>query len=393
MKKRLWMIHSWLGLLAGLGLLVIGITGSMLVFRDQWDGFLAPDLMRVEPTAKGRLPFDELLASARKAWPDFEVTGLGARRDPHLADVVYLMQRGDNQFRAATIDQYTGEARGNPIDPSRTFTGILLELHYTWFADHLGMLITGILAVVLCLLGVTGVWLYREFWRNFVKLRWRQSGRIFFSDLHKTIGISSVAFNLILGFTGAYWNLTHIAAEGLLHKDSESPKMTSRLYSDALAIDGLVQRAQGKIPGFEANWVSFPFAPGGDITLWGQVPSKNPLSGSFGSNAVFDPMTGELKSVTDLRNGTLWAKVTDTFMPLHYGTFGGWPIKILWAVGGLTPGALAITGFVLWRARRRVGAKRGGFPKPAEVDLAQSPAKAASLVVEKATPERSHAMR
>jgi len=62
------------------------------------------------------------------------------------------------------------------------------------------------LAAVLCLLGLSGVWIYRDFWANFTRLRWRASRQIFLSDLHKTAGITSVVFNLILGFTGAYWN-------------------------------------------------------------------------------------------------------------------------------------------------------------------------------------------
>ncbi|OAI56150.1 hypothetical protein AYO49_04810 [Verrucomicrobiaceae bacterium SCGC AG-212-N21] len=46
MTKRLWKPHSWLGLLAGLGLPVIGATGSLLVVRDEVDGIVAHDIMR-----------------------------------------------------------------------------------------------------------------------------------------------------------------------------------------------------------------------------------------------------------------------------------------------------------------------------------------------------------
>lgn len=353
MKKRLWVFHSWLGLIAGLGLLLIGVTGSLLVFRDQLDGVFAAEIMRVEPTEKGRLSPDELLASAQKAWPDFEVTGFGPRRDPHLADLVYMIQHGNHEFRAATLDPYTGKALASPMEPRQTFTGILLELHYTWFADHVGMLVTGILAAMLCLLGVTGVWLYRDFWRNFFTLRWGRSARIFFSDAHKMLGISSVVFNLILGFTGAYWNLTHIAAEGLVHDEAKAHTMTGRLYASGISLNALATEAQQKMPGFQVNWVSLPSEPGAGITLWGKVPSGNPLSGFYGSVAAFDAQTGALQSTTDIRQAGLWAKITDTFMPLHYGTFGGWPVKILWCLGGLTPGALAVTGFIVWRSRRK----------------------------------------
>jgi uncharacterized iron-regulated membrane protein len=359
MKKRLWQIHSWLGLIAGLGLLIIGVTGSLLVFRDQLDGLVAPKLTRVEPTVQGRLSWDALLVSAQNAWPEYEVTGFGSRREPDLADLVYMVKRGDHEYRGAFLDPYTGEGRGSPMQSSDSLTGILLELHYTWFADHIGMLITGILAAMLCILGLTGVWLYRDFWRNFFTLRWGRSARIFFSDLHKMVGISSVVFNLILGFTGAYWNLMHVAAEGLSHEEEEQV-MTKRLYADSISLDAMAVEAARAIPGFRPGWVSLPTPAEPEITLWGRSENGHFLTGPYGCNAVFDAQTGAMKSTHDIRNAGLWERIFDTFTPLHYGTFGGWAIKVLWCLGGLAPGILGISGFMVWRSRRRRPTNKAG---------------------------------
>ena len=37
MRKRLWQLHSWLGPVCDAWLLVIGLTGSVLVFEDEFD--------------------------------------------------------------------------------------------------------------------------------------------------------------------------------------------------------------------------------------------------------------------------------------------------------------------------------------------------------------------
>ena len=353
MTKRIWQLHSWLGFIAGLGLFVIGLTGSALVFRDEIDGLVAARIMRVTPTPQGRLSWDQLLAGAQRAWPQYEVTGFGPRRDARLADLVYVKQRGSNEFRGGTIDPYTGLALCNPMTANGTVTGVLLELHYTWFADHIGILITGIFAVMLCLLGLSGLWLYRGFWRSFFTLRWGRSARIFFSDLHKMLGISSVAFNLILGFTGAYWNLTHIAADGLAHHDAEEDKSSGSYFSDRISLETLVSAAATNLPGFQTQWISFPGKSGEPVTLWGKIPSRNPFTDDYSSSVAFDALTGELKQVEDIRKAGLWTKITTSFRPLHYGTFGGLPIKILWSLGGLMPGTLAISGFMIWRSRHR----------------------------------------
>lgn len=351
-KKILWQAHSWLGLIAGLGLLVIGVTGSLLVFRDEIDSLVAPEIMRVEASAAGRLSWERLLSAAHVAWPGYEVTGFGPRRDAGLADLVYVRKLGGHESQAGTLNPYTGIALGSPLNPSQTFTGILLELHYTWFAGHVGMLITGIFAVLFCLLGVTGVWLYRDFWRHFFTLRWGRGARLFFSDLHKMIGISSVGFNIILGFTGAYWNLAHVAEDGLGHHENPAG-MEGHFYERSLPLNRMTAEAAEHVPGFETRWISFPSSKGEDITLWGKVPDAGPFTSDYGSSAVFDASTGVLKKASALGDAGWWSVFTDSFSALHFGTFGGLPVKILWCLGGLAPGTLAVTGFMIWFRRHR----------------------------------------
>lgn len=363
MRKRLWQLHSWLGLFAGLGLVVIGLSGSLLVFREELESLVHPELVRVEPAASGRLSFDALLAHAQRQLPAHEIAGwLPRHDDPHLADLLYVIPHGTNEWQIATLDPYTGRLLASPRDGTDTLTGVLLELHYTFFADHAGMIVTGLLALALCTLGVTGVWLYREFWKNLLTLRWGRGARILFSDLHKFIGITSVAFNLLLGFTGAYWNLTHVIGEELAGLP-EQPRMERRLYPDSLSLDALAADAAQRLPGFRANYLSLPFAPDGGITLWGAFEPRGPLDGPYGSQVFYDEKTGAHKSTTDLRQAGLWTRIVDTFVPLHYGTFGGLPVKLLWCLGGLTPGTLAVSGFFIWRLRRRALAARD---RPAE---------------------------
>jgi uncharacterized iron-regulated membrane protein len=353
-----------MGLVAGLALLVIGVTGSLLVFAKELETVFNPAFMRVEQVQEKRLSMDLLLTSANRELPEYEVAGWLIRHDdPGLADVLYMIRHGTDEWRVGTLDPYTGKILATPREYTATLTGWLLELHYKFFADHAGMMATAVLAVLLCGLGVTGLWLYRDFWRNFVRLRWRASGRIFFSDLHKTVGISSVAFNLVLGFTGAYWNFTHVIGEWI-NGEHQQPKVVNRMYGDSISLENIIAEGERRIPGFRANFLSLPNEPGAPITLWGKVQSSNPLRGTYGSTVVFDAQSGAFKQANDVRKAGLWAQFVDMFEPVHYGNFGGWPVKILWCAGGLTPGVLAVSGFMIWWKR---GRKRG-IKEPGELD-------------------------
>jgi uncharacterized iron-regulated membrane protein len=358
MRKRLWQLHSWLGLVAGIGLLVIGLTGSVLVFRSELEALLHPALALVEPTPAGRLPFDRLLAIAQHQLTGHEITGwVIDRDDPTRADVLWAVPHGSTDWRFATLDPYRGTLLTHPIDDAATITGWLLELHYAFFADHVGMIVTGVLGGLLCALGVTGVWIYREFWKHLLTLRWRRGARILFSDLHKFTGITSVVFNLLLGFTGAYWNLTHVLGEEL-SDTPEPPQMSSRLYGPALSLDALVADAATRLPGFHTGYIGLPWQPDGDVTLYGAFADAGPLRSPYGTHLAYDPQTGEHKNTHDLRAQSAWAQVVDAFEPMHFGNFGGLPVKLLWCLGGITPGVLAISGFLIWRQRRGQPATR-----------------------------------
>lgn len=354
MRKRLWQIHSWLGLFAGLGLLVIGLSGSLLVFREELESLFNPSLARVEPTPAGRLSLDALLQNAQRQLPDHEITGWLVQYDsPRSADVLYVIQRGHNEWLLATLDQYTGRLLASPRLGTTTFTGWMLDLHYTFFADNVGLVIVALLGVALCLLGITGVWIYREFWKHIFTLRWKRGARILFSDLHKFVGITSAAFNLVLGFTGAYWNIAHVVGH-MIYGDPPQATISERLYSDSLSLDALTADAAQRLPGYRANFISLPSDPKTPtITFYGAFEPRGVMRGPYSSTVGYDAKTLAHQSSVDVRASGVWAQIYDAFTPLHFGTFGGFFVKILWCVGGLTPGILGVTGFLIWRSRRK----------------------------------------
>lgn len=200
--------------------------------------------------------------------------------------------------------------------------------------------------------------MYRRFWKNLLLLRWNLSARIFFSDLHKMVGISSVGFNLILGFTGAYWNLTHVGGHLLNGPDPEPPTISGQVFAETLSLDGLLEEARAKIPGFEWTYLSLPVKVDEPLVFYGRLSNQHPLRGEYGSSVTFNSQTGTFEGLIDIRTGSFWNQVTDAFMPLHYGTFGSLPVKILWSLGGLAPGTLAITGYILWWKRKRPSRRR-----------------------------------
>lgn len=84
--------------------------------------------------------------------------------------------------------------------------------------------------------------------------------------------------------------------------------------------------------------------------IYKKVPGD---SADFNSYVKLDQFSGKVLSVHDSRRGGLGDRVLNSFAPLHYGTFGGLPTRILYVFVGLSPTVLLITGFVMWQYRHR----------------------------------------
>jgi uncharacterized iron-regulated membrane protein len=347
--KLLWQIHSWVGLIAGIGLLIIGLTGSLLVFHDELDEAIAPDVFLARPISTARLPLDILLVGVEKGLPDHEISSWAFASAPDAVDKVYVVKHGRRERLLVTVNPHTGALLGGPLDARHTATGWVMDLHYTLLAGRVGTLVAGVFAALLCLLGLSGFWLYQDFWTNFIRLRWRASRQIFLSDLHKSVGIASLVFQLILGFTGAYWNLPS-AIRQFRFGNGLPPELTGRHWSRSISMDALLNQSRQDLPGFQPTFIGFPNAPGANIQIFGHMGS--PLRSDYDSTVTFQAQSGARTGIREIGKAGLWGQITDAFRPLHYGTFGGLFVKALWCMGGLTPGFLAITGFLMWRQRQ-----------------------------------------
>ena len=353
MNKNLFKLHSWMALAAFVPLLVICVTGSILVFKHEIDALLIEDRVRVNPTESGRLSLDTLAASVNSNFPDYEIVGWALFQDKGRADLVYTMEQGTDEWTYALLDQYTGEPLRPPRGLTHHLTDWLLELHFTLLVGDWGMLISSIFSILLCLLGITGLVLYRKFWKNFFTLRWNARLIVYFSDLHKMTGTMASPILLVLGFTGAWWNITHFAHEMEEHASGAVHyKMAERLYSDDVSLQALLDDTGSRIAGFEATYITLPWEPGVNITFWGDVHSSNPLLSQYASNVSYDPQTGGYIASYDIREATLGAKVLDSYRRLHFGNFAGLFSKVIWCLVGLAPLILSFTGLYIWFQRR-----------------------------------------
>lgn len=219
-RRRVWLqLHLWLGLFAGAVLMVIRLTGSLLAFSGELDRWFKADLLTVSPQPTGPRayqPLDDLFRVLTEAMP----SGGVARRlnFPRANDQALCLQYSvpvrdseDSDWLLRCVDPYTGrllgergQARADRFLPDN-WVWLLIGLHATLLAGSTGLYTVTIIAALLMISVLTGLYLWwpltGKWWQALTIKRYASPERLNF-DLHKTFGFYSALVLLVLLFTG-----------------------------------------------------------------------------------------------------------------------------------------------------------------------------------------------
>jgi uncharacterized iron-regulated membrane protein len=287
-------LHLGVALLAGAGLLLASVSGAALVFRAELDDAVFGGPVRV-PAGRERAPLPALREAGRAAHPGLTPVTLtlpGSDGQPARLRLV-----GSGEVVEVLLDPASARVLGSRW-LERSPLHALHALHTELYLGARGRLVVGALGLLLVLQGATGLFLWWPFTRRLSRgftIRRGRRWRVLGYDLHKVIGIASLAFHVPVALTGVLLALS----------------------SGAVAVPAgamEVREADGRV-------------------------------------AWLDRQTGAVTIVGDSRQpgARLWALAA----ALHEGRFGGLPSRWLYVAGGLTPVALALTGLGIWLGRPR----------------------------------------
>ncbi|MFN8355191.1 MAG: PepSY-associated TM helix domain-containing protein [Spirosomataceae bacterium] len=361
MYRKLFKIHTWFGLITGIFLLLLGLSGSLLVFREELDEWLYPPMHHVTPQGH-KLSLDKQYQLITSQYPDLD--GIAWLNPEATASEAHQFRLYLNDARlvsydlgAVSLNPYTGEIlrRGRSDDLEVGWIEWIFQFHFSFHLGMPGAALTAIFGITMLISILTGVLVYRKFiWKvlTFQVSINRKNWRTISSDLHRIVGVWSLVLNVIIFFTGFWMNL--FAFEASVWQREVIPTKPNTLAK--VSLDGLYAQATRLLPELVPSYVYLPTQPERNFSISGYLVGQSLITG--GSNEVaINAFTGQVVGVTRYDQQDTWTRIKDTFFPLHVGNYGGVGIKILYVIIGLTPGLLAITGFLLWW-RRKVKSKK-----------------------------------
>jgi uncharacterized iron-regulated membrane protein len=152
-----------------------------------------------------RLTEDQLKAAVTRAYPGSQVLSIGRLQSPGQA--ISLSLKDGKRLRNRFINPYTGADLGDAVPTGIRLVSKLLELHDDLLAGKTGRMVNGVGALLLVVIALTGMvvwWPGIKTWRLGLSVRRKVGWQRFTWDLHKMIGFWTLAFTLMFAVSGAY---------------------------------------------------------------------------------------------------------------------------------------------------------------------------------------------
>jgi uncharacterized iron-regulated membrane protein len=203
-RRAVFQIHLWTGIGVGLYLLMICVTGSVLVYRNELFRVFSPEPVIVAGVGESLTP-EALTGAAERRYPDYEVTSVRMGDTPNHAVEVSLV--GDAETIRRLFHPYTGEDLGDPLPFGYRASQWMLDLHDNLLGGRTGRRINGIGALFFIVLSATGAviwWPGIRGWRRSLTLDLRASWRRLNWSMHSAFGFWFMPFVLIWGVSGVY---------------------------------------------------------------------------------------------------------------------------------------------------------------------------------------------
>lgn len=377
-------LHLWLGLVSGVIVLIVCLTGCIWVFNEEINNLLEPET-KVERQEKPVITPAQLSAIVARDYPDklpsYATYRQGRTINLNLKDKVENKEKGKRGGRRGggttlKINPYTGEIVAQEVrkkGETDFFRFILNGHRFLWMPYEIGRPIVNYGTMVFVVLLITGlIWWYPKKWNKSTtdksfKIKWGASFKRVNLDLHNVLGFYSLLFLLAIALTGMVYGIKWYS-EGLYWVTSGGDQLAEykRLESDSLqakkfytpekAMDLAWNKVIARHPKSEGFYYNFPDTAEAKATIGITV---YPTAGQFYNSKgyTFDQHTlQELKREdpysVDYAQANAAVKLRKMNYDIHVGSILGFPGKVLAFLAALIGASLPITGFLIWYGRK-----------------------------------------
>jgi uncharacterized iron-regulated membrane protein len=359
--KRALSSHAAIGLLAGALLYLVCLSGTVLVLYEEWQRWEQPDAPEMTAIAPEAVQRGVEAVLAREA---------GQTPTTHLYVHLPTPELPRATITTDTNAFHIDRAGAIVVPEENKWSEFLYALHYTLNLPALvGITIVGALGALMLALALSGVIAHPKIFRDAFRLRARHSGGVGLSDWHNRLSVWTLPFSLALALTGAIIGLASVAAYAIAAAsyDGDLEAVYAPMFGGEPAADAApapvadVTVALGhmatKFPQVAVSYVILhdPLTAGQHVQIVGGHDRRLIFGEyyAFGADGTFHGTAG-------MADGEVGQQAAASIYNLHFGNYGGLPVKLAYILFGLALTVVSATGMYIWLGKRR----RRGIDEP-----------------------------
>jgi uncharacterized iron-regulated membrane protein len=369
-KKKLLWLHKWLGLISGLVVLIVSLTGCLNVFQDELQLMSHPEKFFIEKPnlqPSKTIALSELVSIAEeKLNPGEKISRVDIFPQKNRTWVFRAIKTNKDAFfysdyftyyKRLFVNPYTGSIQ--VVENTKTnFFQIVLQLHLNLLlGKKYGHVLVGfstIFFAVLCLSGIVLWWPKK--WKpktikNSFSINFKAKSKRLNYDLHNVLGFYSLLLALLFAFTGlvfAFPAFKKMVSNQLNSLDSKEKQKLSLPFIPQTAATVLDS-------GLNYVLAHHPNADQLSIRIKKEVSEPQDIQVRIEKNRTgvfywyyFNQKNGQIDKLKISDNLQLGSRVTSLNYDLHVGSIGGIYTKILAFFAALICASLPVTGFIIW---------------------------------------------
>ncbi|MCD7977122.1 MAG: PepSY domain-containing protein [Tannerellaceae bacterium] len=368
-RKIFLALHLYLGLISGIVVSIVCITGCLYIFKDEINDLRQPWKFVTAQQQEMLLP-TQAIAIADQEIPEMKATAVtyGESTDAIMVDYIIWGQKASHVY----INPYDGEVLKvihRKTGDFEFFSFILNGHRYLWLPREIGRPVVGTCVILFLITLVTGMMLWwPKYWsrktirRSFTIKKGSSFWRLNF-DLHHVLGAYAMIILCMLCLTGLVWSfqwystgLYYITSGGKELKPYTLPQSDTLQITKALQepLDKLYQQLRQEEPGAKTLYIVLPYNESAvfRVSLEHVRRSYYRTDNLFFDQYTLQPLEGSGPYAGKYKEASAPDKLRRMNLELHDGRiFGIWS-KIIVFLASLTGASLPITGMLIWYKKR-----------------------------------------
>jgi uncharacterized iron-regulated membrane protein len=366
-------VHSWVGIIAGLALFIAFYAGAITMFETPLQRWATAPTQLAPPPSLEQTPalVAKVLAAHPKARKSYQVHLVTSPEQPARVSWTTGTRRapGPTYYASLAADGALQVTTREP-SPVAELIDVLHQQVGLPFDHETAMPIMGVIALLYAVAIISGIIaLLPSLVKDLFALRLGKNVKRMWLDLHNLLGVFSLPFHIIMALTAvifafhdqiydAQGAVSRIGAAPPAKREAHGPPPSGAVLPPA----ELARRIEAQLPGFRLHTISYE--NNSKEGVHARIQGADPRYGARGPTYTIgevDPRDGRITEadyLPRLQDG--WFATIVGFFALHFGSYGGAPVRWAYFFLGLAGAFLFYSGNLLWiESRRRKARERG----------------------------------